>query len=66
MILLNTETNFNPKHPKNWVWNKTFAWLPVRVDDGRVVWLEYVLKTKPKNSKPIYQTRKFPRDFDGY
>ena len=63
MILKNTKTNCNPEHPKNWVWVKTFAWIPVKVDDGRIVWLEYVFKTKPKNGKTIYQTRKFPRDF---
>jgi hypothetical protein len=45
MILQNKRRDF-PEHSKNWIWTKVFAWLPIRVVDGRLIWLEHVMKTK--------------------
>jgi len=54
-MILSYKTNRNPEYPKDLEWVMKFAWFPVRVDDGRVVWLEYV--------KTITRTMKYPDDF---
>lgn len=55
MIINYKENGDKIKYPNDLKWVKSFAWLPVRVDDGRIVWLEYIMK--------ITRTRKFPIDY---
>jgi hypothetical protein len=45
-----------PEYPKDTKWVKIFAWFPIRVDDGRIVWLENVMT--------LTRTMKYPTDFN--
>lgn len=56
MILSRKENGTRIEYQKDIPWKKKFAWFPIRVDDGRIVWLEYVLT--------VVRTRKWPIDFD--
>ena len=55
MVLSYRETGKCVKYPDNLPWRKKFAWIPTRVDDGRIVWLEFVMI--------VTRTRKWPIDF---
>jgi hypothetical protein len=55
MILNYKQNGKCPTYPDQLDWVKSFAWLPTTVDDGRIVWLEYVMK--------LTRTRKYPTDY---
>jgi len=52
MILSYKENGQYPLYQRDIKWVKRFAWFPIQVDDGRIVWLEYVMT--------ITRTLKYP------
>ena len=47
-----------PEYSKQIKWVKKFAWFPTKVDDGRIVWWEYVMT--------VTRTMKYPEGWNVY